>query len=411
MNYKKFFTWFGGNANTQTTGSQLSVPESSAHDDSPSMGVDGALQISSVWACVSIIVENLASLPLFVYQVGGDGSRQKLKDRLHSVFHDSPNAKQTSQEFWEQMLLNLVLRGNAYARISRNNKGEVISLNPLSADQMDVVLSDGGAILYEYYRDDSSLIYLENQILHIRGMGNGIIGLSPLDYMRSSVGLAVKAQNHTTKTFRKNARRPGILMSDSVLTQEQRKALKQNFGDIAAGSEKELYILEANFKFDPLGMSPADIQLLESRQFAVQDLARWFGVPSVLINDTSETTSLGSSVKEIIDGFYKLKLRPMVNKIEQAISKQVLTSQQRSSGINVEFNFDALLRSSLKDRMELYSKAVQNGLKTRNECRAKENDPALDGGDILTAQSNLLPLDKLGVQIQSGNVPEQPIEQ
>ena len=281
----------------------------------------------------------------------------------------------------------------------------------MSSDQVEVLLSADGTLTYRYRLDQKTLIYTEKDILHIRGMGNGIVGLSPLDYMRSSVGLAISAQNHTTKTFRKNARRPGILMSDTVLSPEQRVAIKKNFGDITTGSNKELYVLEAQFKFEPLGMSPADIQLLESRKFAVQDLARWFGVPSVLINDTGETTALGSSVAQIIDGFHRLKLRPQLERIEQAIEKRVLTSQQRSQRIAVEFNLDALLRSSLKDRMELYSKAVQNGLKTRNECRKHENQPPLDGGDILTAQSNLVPLDMLGKVNSMGSVPPNPIQQ
>lgn len=412
--YRKLYNWFGGNANTQAKGSQLTSPESSAHDDNPNVGVDGALQVSTVWACVTLLVENIASLPIFVYSTDGTGGREMLREsRTFSIFHRSPNARQTSQEFWEQMLLNYFLRGNAYARIRRDSiSGEVLSMHPLSADQIDVILADDGSLIYEYYREQGPFIYLESDILHIRGMGNGLVGLSPLDYMRSSVGLAIKAQNHTNKTFRKNARRPGILMSDNVLTKEQREALKKNFGDISTGGEKELYVLEANFKFDPLGMSPADIQLLESRQFAVQDLARWFGVPSVLINDTGETTSLGSSVKEIIDGFHKLKLRPIVGKIEKTIEKQVLTPKQRSQGLSIEFNLDALLRASLSERMELYSKGVQNGLKTRNECRKKENDPPLEGGDILTVQSNLLPIDKLGtVSPNNSSVPEDPIKQ
>ncbi len=410
--FSKIFNWFGGNANSQTSGSQLTTPSASAHDDNPQLGIDSALQVSTVWACVTLLVENIASLPVFVYTTDASGTLEKASEtRIFDIFHKSPNSQQTAQEFWEQMLLNYFLRGNCYARIRRDSNGEAVSFHPLSADQIEVIIADDGSLIYEYTREQNSFIYLANDILHIHGMGNGVVGLSALDYMRASVGLAIKAQNHTNKTFRKNARRPGILMSDNVLSKEQRTALKQNFGEISSGSEKELYVLEANFKFDPLGMSPADIQLLETRQFSVQDLARWFGVPSVLINDTAQTTSLGSSVKEIIDGFYKLKLRPIVGKIEKTCEKQVLTARQRSTGLKIKFNLDALLRSSMAERMDLYSKAVQNGLKTRNECRALENDPAIEGGGGLTVQSNLLPIEKLGEQTQPGKVSESPIQQ
>lgn len=411
--FYKVFSFFRSNATEQKTGRQVNTPATSAHDDAPNIGVDSALQVSTVWACVTLLVETISSLPLMVYRTNGQGQRViDRESRSYLVLHDSPNKRQTSQEFWEQMILNFVLRGNAYARIVRDGKGEVIALWPLAADQVEVIVAEDGSLLYVYSFENAAVAYNEQEILHIKGMGNGVVGLSPLEYMASSVGLAISAQNHTTKTFKKDARRPGILMSDMVLTPEQRKALKENFGDIVTGNGKELYILEAQFKFEPLGLSPADIQLLESRQFAVQDLARWFGVPSILINDTAQTTSLGSSVQQIVDGFYRLKLRPQLERIEQAMMKRVLTARQRASGMVVEFNLDALLRASLKDRMEIYAKAVQNGIKTRNECRLRENDEPKEGGDVLTAQVNLMPINQLGQQVKTGgSVPPETVEQ
>lgn len=404
--------WFGGNANTQRKGSQDAGPSTTVHDNVISVGVDGALQVSTVWACISLLVETISSLPLITYVSDDEGNRTINKGtRLYAILHDSPNKRQTTQEFWEQMLLNYFLRGNAYARIQRDGKGEVVALWPLSADQVQVLVAEDGSLLYVYSFEQKELIYSERDILHIRGMGNGVVGLSRLDYMRSSIGLAVSAQNHTTKTFSKNARRPGVLMSDSVLNDDQRKKLKENFGDIVSGKDKELYILEAQFKFEALGMAPADIQLLETRKFSVQDLARWFGVPSVLINDTGETTALGSSVAQIIDGFHRLTLRPQLERIEQAIAKRVLTAGQRAKNVNVEFNLDALLRASLSDRMEIYAKGVQNGIYNRNEPRKRENLPPYVGGDIFTAQSNLFPVDKLGNQTPTSAPPEEPIEQ
>lgn len=413
MNFiTRFFGWFGGNATTQRKGSQVTEPSTTAHDDVPMVGVDGALQVSTVWACVTLIVETISSLPLNVFATDAEGKRQELRgSRLWQVLRTTPNIRQTALEFWETMLLNLVLRGNAYAKIDRAPDGSVISLLPLSADQVEVITADDGSLVYVYRYEGDGVVYTERDILHIKGMGNGTVGLSPLDYMRSSVGLAINAQNHTTKTFKKDGRRPGILMTDSVLTTEQREAVKKNFGDIATGEGKQLHVLEAQFKFEPLGMSPADIQLLETRQFAVQDLARWFGVPSVLINDTAQTSSLGSSTAQIVDGFYRLKLRPQLERIEQAIERRVLTPRQRAENISVEFNLDALLRASLKDRMDIYAKAVQNGLKTRNECRRLENNEPLEGGDLLTAQVNLAPVEQLDGLNNGGSVPPDTVRQ
>ncbi len=398
-------SWLRGNAMAQRQGVQSPVPSAAAYEETPNIGPDAALQVSTVWACVKLLVETIASLPLFVYRTDSAGRRQLARgDQLYAVLHDTPNRRMTAQEFWEFMLCNLVLRGNAYARIERDAQGRAYALWPMAADQVEVKALLDGSLVYAYALDSATLIYGEGDILHIRGIGNGIVGMSPLDYMRASVGLAISAQNHTSATYRKQARRPGVLMTDRVLSAEQREALRANFGEIVIGGKHELYILEANFKFEAINMSPADIQLLETRRFAVEDLARWFGVPSVLVNDTSKTTTWGTGVEQIIEGFYKFTLRPQLERIEQAIQRRVLTSRQRAEGLHAEFSFDALLRASMKDRFELYAKGVQNGITTRNECRQLENLPPVAGGDVLTAQVNLVPIDMLGkVQPKGGS--------
>lgn len=400
-----FRSWLRGNATAQRAGVQSAVPSGNAYEETQTIGPDAALQVSTVWACVKLLVETIASLPLFVYRTDSTGQRILVRDeQIYTVLHDSPNRRQTAQEFWEFMLLNLVLRGNAYASIERDRKGCAFALWPLAADQVEVKVMPDGSLVYAYGLDSATLIYAEQDILHIKGIGNGVVGMSPLDYMRASVGLAIGAQNHTASTYRKQARRPGILMTDKVLGKEQREALRNSFGEIATGGQRELYILEANFKYEPINMSPADIQLLETRKFAVEDLARWFGVPSVLINDTSKTTTWGTGVEQIIEGFYKFTLRPQLERIEQAIARRVLTSAQRAAGLHAEFSFDALLRSNAKDRFELYAKGVQNGITTRNECRQLENLPPVAGGDMLTAQVNLVPIDMLGkVQLKGAS--------
>jgi HK97 family phage portal protein len=403
--FSTFRGWLRGNATAQRQGVQSDMPSVGAYEETPNIGPDAALQVSTVWACVKLLVETIASLPLFVYRTDSAGQRTLARDeQLYTVLHDSPNRRMTAQEFWEFMLLNLVLRGNAYARIERDAQGRAYALWPLAADQIEVKAMPDGGLIYAYMLDGATLIYSEEDILHIKGIGNGVVGMSPLDYMRASVSLSVSAQNHTAATYRKQARRPGILMTDKVLTQQQRDALRANFGEIATGGSRELYILESNFKFEPINMSPADIQLLETRRFAVEDLARWFGVPSVLINDTSKTTTWGTGVEQIIEGFYKFTLRPQLERIEQAIARRVMTSAQRAAGLHAEFSFDALLRSNMKDRFELYAKGVQNGITTRNECRQLENLPPIAGGDALTAQVNLVPIAMLGaVQPKGGS--------
>jgi HK97 family phage portal protein len=218
--------------------------------------------------------------------------------------------------------------------------------------------------------------------------------MSRLDYMRSSVGVAISSQNHTEQGYRKSGRRPGVFMIDKLLTQEQREKIRKNYSGLVEGSDDDLLVLEAGAKFEPLSLSPADLQLLDTRKFAVEDIARWFGVSSVMINDTAKTTTWGTGITELIEGFYKFRLRPMLEGLEQAIERRVLTPGQREK-YTVEFSLDAILRGSFRDRLEAASTAVNNGLMTRNEYRQLENLPPKDGGDILTVQLALTNLENL----------------
>ncbi len=160
-----------------------------------------------------------------------------------------------------------------------------------------------------------------------------------------------------------------------------------------------------------LSISPEDQQLLESRRFGVEAICRWFDVPPVLVHHSNVTT-WGSGIEQIVDGFHKLTIRPILVSIEQAVRKRVLSSRQRTL-MTVEFQHDALLRGSAKDRAELYAKNVQNGIMTRNEARQLENLPPSPDGNALTAQTNLVPLALLGkVENGGGNAAtENPVAQ
>jgi HK97 family phage portal protein len=398
--------WFGNVGSTgQQDGVQFTEPLSVVYQNNPVYGTDGALQVSAVWSAVELLTDNIASLPLFVYERTNDVQGNKTLARgtpLWMLLHESPNRRNTSMEFWQYMALNFILRGNAYARLVRNDRGEVIEMWPLSADQVEVEVLADKSIVYKYNYEGRVAIYSEDSILHWRDKGNGIVGMSRLDYMRNSVGVAIEAQNHTQSTFTNSGKRPGVFMIDKLLTAEQRDKIRQNYRGLIEGGQDDLLVLEAGAKFEPLSMSPADLQLLDTRRFSVEDIARWFGISSVLINDTTKTTTWGTGINQLIEGFYKFRLRPILELLEQAIERRVLTARQREL-YSVEFSLDAILRGSLSERLDAGAKAVQNGLMTRNEWRQLENLPRQDGGDVLTAQSNLVPLPMLGTIPSTGD--------
>lgn len=396
-----FRSWFGGgSAVAETNGKQIATPSAVLVSDSSQMGIDGALQISAVWACIELRANTIASLPFFAYDTI-DGEKVLARNSpLYTLLHESPNSRMTPLEFWRAMMMNHDLRGNAYARIDRNNKGEAIAMWPMPADQvMPIVLSDG-SMVYEYTIGSDIAIISDKNCLHLKNLGNGTVGLSKLDFMRSTTDEVAKMARSAEKVFGTNGKPTGILMLDRVLKPEQRAALELTFAGMSKGNASRLFLLEADMKYQQLSMSPADQQLLESRKYGVEEVCRWLATPPILVHH-SNVTAWGSGIDSILDGWYKLVIRPMLVSIEQATRKRVMTPRQRAS-MSIELAFDALLRGSLKDRMEVYSKAVQNGLKTRNECRQLENDPVIVGADKLTAQSNLLPLEMLGNTAASG---------
>ena len=398
-----FLSWLGlgGSAMAENIGQQVAAPFVPLVDGLAAANVDTALQVATVWSAVERRANIIASLPLFTYWVKASGEKTLARNSLlYGLLHDSPNARMTSTEFWRAMMMNYDLRGNAYARIERNGAGEAYALWPMPADQVEVAVTDTGAMVYQYTIGNDVAILSADNVLHLKNLGNGTIGLKKLEYMRASMDEMGKAQATATRTFGSGGKPTGVLMVDKVLTPEHRAALRNNFAGLAEGNMSRLMVLEASMKYQQLSISPEDQQLLESRKFGVEEIARWFDVPPVLLHHANVTT-WGSGIEQIIDGWYKLSVRPILVAIEQAINKRVLTPAQRAK-YSVEFSLDALLRGNAAQRADLYSKLVQNGIATRAECRQLENLPPMDGTDQLTAQINLAPLHMLG-QVRKGS--------
>lgn len=405
--------WFGGgSALGNTPGTQDARPSASLVEETLPLSADTALQLATVWACVDRRAKVIASLPWFVYATDGKGMRQPVRtDRLWQLLHDSPNARMTPYEFWVAMMLNHDLRGNAYARIERaeplrgESIGEAVALWPMPADQVEAVVLPDGSMVYEYRLGADVVVLAEQNVLHLKDMGNGTTGLPRLDYMKATTTEASRAQAHATRTFANGGKPAGILMTDNVLSDVQRTQVRKNFSEMAEGPMARLFTLEAQFKYQQLAMSPEDIQLLPTRQYSTEEICRFFDVPPVLVHHAN-VTSWGSGIEQIVEGWYKSSIGPLTISIQQAVRKRVMTPGQRSR-VTAEQSLDSLLRASLEKRVEIYSKQVQNGLKTRNECRQLENDPPVDGGNVLTAQTNLAPIDMLGKIMGGRNAPSQ----
>ncbi len=358
-----------------------------------------ALKLSAVWACVRLRSQTAASLP---FHLKDFERKVAAKHPLNRIIHDAPNADMCASEFWEAQIANLDLWGNAYSLINRAIDGRVISLEILDPQYMRVRRENNGEISYIYTKNNvDGRTYSENEILHFKGFTlDGLVGLSPISYQASVIGLQIAANNAAGKAFKNNLKAGGFLKTgDRVLNAEQRELVRKALSEYGQPENAGKWmVLEAGM--EPANMSgawinPQDAQLLESRYFGIEEICRAFGVPPQLIHSTDKSSSWASSAEQINQNFLTYSLGPTLKRIEQTINRKLLTAEEREKYYSI-FSVEGLLRADSAGRASFYTALLQNGVMTRNEVRALENLPAIDGADQLTVQLNLTSIDKVG---------------
>jgi HK97 family phage portal protein len=359
--------------------------------------VDSSLQLDTVWACVRLKAQTIATLSCMFYT--RDAEDFGIVDRGHPLFyilHDQPNADMTSAEFWEAMVGSLLLWGNAYAMITWG-AGRVIALTPMRPDRMVLEIRSDGSRVFHYSFQGARMDLEESQVFHLKGFSlDGHMGISPVAQGRQAIASAMAAEKASGSFFR-NGMRPSLVMtSPTYLNEAQRKRknewVEEFSGSINAG---RVPLLEGGWKLDKLSVPPEDAQLLATRGFHVEQICRWFDVPPVMIGHTQAATAWGSGMEQMMLWYLQFSLRPLLKKIEQVITKSLLLPQDRQKHY-AEFNVESLLRTDSAARANLYASLVDHGVKTRNEVRAQENLPPRPEANDLTVQAAMLPLQLLG---------------
>ena len=397
-----FTRLFGGGAlSNPDIGAQSVGPTTHTTESGITLTDERAMSLSALWACARIITLTVCGLPLSVFERIPDGRKKTEDHYLHDLLRISPNALMNPLEFRQAMTLGLVLWNNSYAKIDRDKDGIPRSLTPLRSNLMTPV-REVGTVTYHYQSNGREYIFAKDSILHLSNFTlDGIVGLSPLDYARNTMGISVSADKFASKSFQGSGRYRGFISVDRLLTTEQRKALADMY-QTSNADDVNTWVFEAGAKFNQTNMSPDDMQMLESRAFQLSEVARFWGVPSYLLNDTEKSTSWGTGLEQQNLGFLTYTIQPYLNCWEAAIANDLLTRTDRRKYF-VEHNVEGLLRADSAARALFYSQMVQNGLYTRNEVRRKENMPPVDGGDDLTVQVNLTPVDQLPKVQANGN--------
>lgn len=388
MAWYNFFSGSNSAGNSRKEGYQNSAPSSYNEESAARVTFDTAMTQSAFWASARLLSETVSSMPIRCVKKMPDGSRKiDTEYMLYRTINFQPNRYQTRTEFFETLMLNLVTDGNAYIEIKRTPRG-IVSFMPLMSSQMEVELQSDGSIKYKYTDlNFMTRIISESNMWHIRLFGNGVVGMSPLAYARQALGVGL-AENARTGKIAKNGGNMGtVLKTDKVLKPEQRTMFKNGIAKDIVGGDT-VPVLEAGVDAMRIGLSPADMQLLESRRFSVEDIARFMGVPSVLINDTAGSTVWGSGIGELVTGFYKLNLKPYLERIESSMVRHLIPREDWGT-YEIEFDFDSLLRADRQTRMVANSTAINSGQLTPNEARNMEGLPDKEGGDDIYLNGSL----------------------
>lgn len=402
--WTRLTSWFGGGHTRLDKNSIIGATSFDTTASGNPVDAETALKLSAVWACIRLRSQTIASLPLHLY----DDNQNIAKDHsLYRILHDSPNADMTASEFWEAMIASLDLWGNAYALITRNKRGDVVALDVLNPERVRVSRSAEGDITYLYKDKATETKYLERDVLHIKGFTiDGLVGLSPIKYQARVMGAQIDANNAANHEFKNNLKAGGFVKTgEKVLTDVQRERLRNNLTDFSLPENAgKFLVLEAGM--DVVGASsirinPDDAQLLESRYFGIEEICRTFSTPPQLIYHSDKASSWASSLEGMKLGYLQFSLRPVLVRIEQTIVKKLLSPADRLK-YKPKFSVEGLLRADTAGRTAFYTSALQNGWMTRNEIRALEDLPPVDGADSLTVQLNLTPLDQLGAITDTG---------
>lgn len=366
---------------------------------------DTVLNLSAAWACQRLISGTIATLPLHIMQRDDDGKRSLAKSHpVSEVLRGQPNANQTPVEFMEGMVASLCGRGMGYA-LKDTLGGELTGLRPWDYDRCEPMRNDRGALYYKVtFRNSTSEDFSPDDIFVLKGFTDNRepdLGLSTIAYGRQTFGNAIAVEEAVGRQYAKGLKQPGFFYHENpaVKLDTDRRNQFQAIIDKFTGSQNAgaQMLLEGGFKWQSMGINPADFEMLATRGFNIEDVCRWFQVPPMMIGHTDKMTSWPGGQEGMRKDFRDFCLMPYLTRIEQAINTRLLTREDRENGLYAKFSSEGLLRGNTEARAALYSSALQNGWMTRDEVRELEEWDQIegDGGDLLTVQQNLTPLSML----------------
>jgi len=367
-----------------------------------------ALKIDTVFACVRILSESVAKLPLKVYQEDEGGVQKQTRHPTYQLLKLRPNPYMSAFDFWKCVDAQNSIYGNAYVNIEFDNRGKIAGLWPMDAAKVKVIVDDDTAlsgviqsrskVWYEIDLGYEKRKLMPEEVLHYKGgvTLNGIVGLSPLDCLKSTLENGASANKFINNFYKQGLQVKGIVQYVGDLNEGAKKTFRENFESMSSGlsNSHRVALMPIGYQFIPIALNMHDAQFLENNQLTIRQIAAAYGIKMHQLNDLSRATH--TNVAEQQKEFYTDTLQSRLTMYEQETTYKLFLDKELHDGFFYRFNVDAILRADLKSRYEAYRIGVQGGFLTPNEPRALENLPPMDGGDQLYLNGSAVPITQAG---------------
>lgn len=353
-----------------------------------------ALQVTAVFACVRLLSESIASLPLCLYRKTPKGKEKATDLPLYEVLHDVPNPEADSFQFWQAFVANMLIYGRGYAEVVRNNAGQVVQMWNITTPYVRVQRNKETSEL-EYVVTPSGTeqyILRKDQVFRVDFFSlDALNTFHPLELAQNAIGLGIASEEYASDYFKNGANVSGVIEYPGVMEDNEAERFKKDIREAYTGlsNTARLMFLEQGSKFQKISNTPEESQMLETRKFQVEESARFYNVPLHMIGDLDHATF--SNIEQMSLNYVIYSLRPYLVRIERAIAAQLLTQLDRMT-LYSKFSVDALLRGDYLSRMQGYAQARQNGWMSANDIRDLDDQdliPEEEGGNAYLANGNL----------------------
>ncbi len=352
--------------------------------------IEGSLSLPAVFACVRVLSETIASLPLITYRERADGGRERAVDHsLYRLLRRTPNPEQTHFEFEELMTSHVATWGNAFAEMDLANNGQILALWPLRPDRMRVRRRHG-ELEYIYTNPDGSTDTIPYwRIHHRRGLGSdGIVGYSPIGTIMLSVALGMATEEFGARFFSQGARPGFVLSHPGVLEDDAWARLDKRWNAGGLANAHKVKIIEEGMKVEKIGIPPEEAQFLETQEWSAHQVARVYRMPPHKIGLLKNATF--SNIEHQAIEFYTDTIRPWLVRNEETLDRDLLSAAQRQTGLYFEYLADGVLRGDTASRFQAFAIARQWGWMSVNDIRRMENMEPVKGGDVYLQPLNMV---------------------